>query len=738
MKKLKKILVWGIIISMLSVLFVNVQVNAATPNVPSVGAFESGVYRNLFKEIGKTDAEIKAKLEKEFQSLFHGDNNHKIMYEVGSDMAYILDVNNNDVRSEGQSYGMMICVQMDKKTEFDKLWKWAKTYMQHKSGPLKDFFAWQCRTDGGHMDDTPASDGDEYFAMALLFAAKRWGNGTGIFDYEAEALKILDAFLHQSDDGQGYNLINKNSNQVVFCPTAGNYDFTDPSYHLPGFYELFALWGPERDRATWKKVAEESRKFFQKTVHPTTGLAPDYANFDGSPKYVSWGPEHVDFRYDAWRTVNNSAFDYAWFAKDPWAKTYADRIQDFFVKQGITTYGGCYTLDGSRLNNDHSPGLVAMNAVASLAATKSQAYDFVQELWKLSAPSGQYRYYDGCLFMFGLLHCSGTFRAHNWGNDTVPSPTATNNPSPSASNPGNTATGDLNNDGVINIADVMLMATAFNTSSSSPKYVKEYDLTNDGAINIADVMVIAQNFNKKVSDIIKPSASNSPSPSPSQSPSPSPSPSSSIPPNAKLVALTFDDGPDNTKTARVLDKLDKYQVPATFMMIGQNINSGTSAIVKRVVNSGHEIGNHSWDYQSMNSMSSSQIKDYIKRTNDAIQQYAGVTPKFFRAPNLAYSQTLYEAVDLVFVQGVIAQDWNGGSATTAEERARLVINGVKDGSIVLLHDNQPDPHPTPEALDIIIPTLKNQGYYFVTLSDLFRLKGVALNPSVNRAYDSVP
>lgn len=734
MKKLKKILVWGIIISMLSVLFVNVQVDAATPNVPTVGAIESGVYRNLFKEIGKTDAEIKAKLEKEFQSLFHGDSNHKIMYEVGSDMAYILDVNNNDIRSEGQSYGMMHCVQMDKKTEFDKLWKWAKTYMQHKSGQFKGFFAWQCRPDGGHIDETPASDGDEYFAMSLLFASKRWGNGTGIFDYQAEANAILDACLHQSDDGQGYNLINKNSNQVVFCPSAGNYDFTDPSYHLPGFYELFALWGPERDRDTWKKVAAASREFFKKAANPSTGLVPDYANFDGSPKSVSWGTEHVDFRYDAWRTVNNSAFDYAWWAKDAWASTYADRVQDFFVRQGISSYGGCYTLSGSSLNNDHSPGLVAMNAVASLAATKAQAYDFVNELWKLSAPSGQYRYYDGCLFMFGLLHCSATFRASNWDGDVVPSPSPSNNPSPS--NPGSTGTGDLNNDGVINIADVMLMATAFNTSSSNPKYVKAYDLTNDGAINIADVMVIAQNFNKKVSDVsAQPSASTKPSTSPSPSPSPS---TSAIPSNAKLVALTFDDGPDVVKTPKVLEKLEKYKVPATFMQIGQKVNSSTKAVEDRIIADGCEIGNHSWGYDSMGSMSSAQIKDSISKTNAAIQQYAGVTPKFFRAPNLSYSQTLYDSVDLVFVQGVIAQDWTGGSATTAEARAQLVINGVKDGSIVLMHDVQNDPHPTPEALDIIIPTLKNQGYYFVTLSDLFRLKGVALNPSVNRAYDSVP
>ncbi|KNY25430.1 glycosyl hydrolase family 8 [Pseudobacteroides cellulosolvens] len=730
--KIKKLLSLVLICSIIATYFVQagVQSNAATPVIPAQGAFETGVYRNLFKEAGHTDAEIKAKLEKEFQSLFHGDSNHKIMYEVGSDMAYILDVNNNDIRSEGQSYGMMHCVQMDKKTEFDKLWKWAKTYMQQKSGQFKGFFAWQCRTDGSHMDETPASDGDEYFAMALLFASKRWGNGTGIFNYEAEANAILDACLHQSDDGQGYNLINKNSNQVVFCPSAGNYDFTDPSYHLPGFYELFALWGPEKDRETWKKVAATSREFFKKTTHPTTGLAPDYANFDGSPKSVSWGTEHVDFRYDAWRTVNNSAFDFAWFKKDAWASTYADRIQDFFVSKGRTTYGGCYKLDGTQLNTDHSPGLVAMNAVASLAATKAQAYDFVEDLWKLSAPSGQYRYYDGCLFMFGLLHVSGNFRI--WGA-AEPTELPSDTPTPTKDTSGPAVKGDLNNDGVINMADVILIATAFNATSGSEKYKAAYDLNNDGAINMADVLTIAQNFNKSVTQV----STNPPTATATSTKAPTPTPTKpSSNPNAKLIALTFDDGPDNTKTARVLDKLDKYKVPATFMMIGQNISSGTANIIKRVVSSGHEIGNHSWDYSSMNNMSSTQVKDYISRTNAAISQYAGVTPKFFRAPNLAYSQTMYDAIDLTFVQGVTCNDWVQSSSAT--DRANAVIAGAKDGTIILMHDNQPDPHPTPEALDIIIPRLQSQGYEFVTLSELFQRKGVTLRANDNIAHTTLP
>ena len=450
-------------------------VKAATPNPPSVGAYESGVHRNLFKEIGKTDEEIQQKLEAAFQQLFHGNDNQRLYYESG-DMAHIRDIANGDVRSEGMSYAMMICVQMDKKEEFDKLWKWARTYMYHTSGPLKGFFAWQCNYNGGIMDSTPASDGDEYFAMALLFAAKRWGNGTGIFNYEQEAMTILDAMLHQSDDGEGYDMFNKNSKQVVFCPTAGNTEFTDPSYHLPGFYELFALWGPSRDSEMWKEIAATSREYFKKATHPTTGLGPDYSEFSGAPKEVSWSQGHGDFRFDAWRIAQNIAFDYAWWAKDSWAMTHADRIQDFFMGQGLKTYGNLFTLSGTKLSSDHSPGLVAMNAVASLAATKSQAYDFVQELWDTQVPSGQYRYYDGCLYMLGMLHCSGNFKI--WGNPNLKDGTE-----PSF------IVGDVNGDTEVNSLDFGLMRKYLLGKIKTFDYeyaMEAADVNGDGEFNSLD------------------------------------------------------------------------------------------------------------------------------------------------------------------------------------------------------------------------------------------------------------
>jgi oligosaccharide reducing-end xylanase len=158
------------------------------------GAYYTGVYRNLFKEVlNKTDAEIKTKVDAAFQQIFYGSSTQQLYYPVGTDMAYILDVNNNDVRTEGMSYGMMICVQMDKKAEFDKIWKWSKTYMQRTDG----YFNWQLNTNGTVKGTGPASDGEAYFVTALFFAANRWGNGTGINNYAAEAQSILQKVMAQ-------------------------------------------------------------------------------------------------------------------------------------------------------------------------------------------------------------------------------------------------------------------------------------------------------------------------------------------------------------------------------------------------------------------------------------------------------------------------------------------------------------------------------------------------------------
>ena len=381
------------------------------PDAPipaSVGAVSTGKYRNLFKELGYSDAEIDKKVESAWQKFFYGTDDERIYYPVGEDMAYIYTADTDDVRSEGMSYGMMICVQMDKQEEFDRLWKWAKTHMQHKSGEFKGYFAWQMNTNGTIKDNTPAADGEEYFATSLLFASARWGNGEGIYNYNKEAQEILKTMLHQADDGQGVNMFNKEHKMPVFCPIGNAATFSDPSYHLPAFYEVWAREA-EQDNDFWSEAAEASRQHFKDATNEKTGLGPDYSEYSGAAKNEG---NHGDFRFDAWRIAANIACDYAWWAQDDWATTHANRIQSFFYDQGVDSYGNQWSLDGKNLSPDHSPGLVAMNATASLASSDKKSWSFLEDLWNISPTTGKYRYYDGCLYMMGLLHCSGKFQAY--------------------------------------------------------------------------------------------------------------------------------------------------------------------------------------------------------------------------------------------------------------------------------------------------------------------------------------
>jgi len=383
----------------------------------SESAYYSGIYKNLLNELlGHDDRAVKAKIDGAFQQLFYGnDSSQRVYYPVEPDMAYIEDVAAHDVRTEGMSYGMMIAVQLDKKIEFDRLWKWAKTYMQHSNEPSKGYFAWQCKTDGSIIETSSAPDGEEWIVTALFFASARWGNGNGIFNYRAEAQKILDAMLTKEESSQNRdivtNMFSRKEKQIVFVPFGKADSFTDPSYHTPHFYELWAKWA-DKENQFWREAASTSREFLKKSVHPKTGLAPDYANFDGTP-VSPWGGGHEHFQFDAWRVAMNIAVDYEWFARDDWQITQSNRLLNFFCSEGIRKYGNMYTLEGKKFSSDYSPGLAAMNAVAALASTNENRKDFVKELWRLPVPDGPFRYYDSMLYMLAMLQVSGNFKIYD-------------------------------------------------------------------------------------------------------------------------------------------------------------------------------------------------------------------------------------------------------------------------------------------------------------------------------------
>lgn len=388
-------------------------------------AVATGHYRNLFAENGHAKNEIRAKVDSSFQQLFHGDPTSQTVYfSAGSNshgaLAFIHDLASGDVRSEGMSYGMMIAVQLDRKAEFDALWNWSKTFMYQASPnhPSFGYFSWSMKTNGVANDEMPAPDGEQYFVTSLYFASARWGNGHGIFNYRAEADALLDHIKNRQlitgatvkGELTAGAMFEPDRKLVRFTPDVANWNHTDPSYQLPAFYEVWARCGPKPDREFWSQAAGASRDFFSHAAHSVTGLASDYANFDGSPWVAPWNPHSADFQYDSWRTVMNWSVDWAWWGKDVRAKALSDRIQSFFETKGLTNYGSRFTVDGNQFGNDHTTGLVAMNAVASLAATNPRSQKFVEALWNTPVPTGQWRYYDGMLYMLAVLHCSGEFK----------------------------------------------------------------------------------------------------------------------------------------------------------------------------------------------------------------------------------------------------------------------------------------------------------------------------------------
>ena len=137
-------------------------------------------YPNQFARIGIPDAAVLSRLSDCFSTIFFSpENNFYHQHPTDPDAACMVDTGNNDARTEGMSYGMMMCVQMNRKDLFDKLWTFSMRYMHLSSGVHQGYFAWSVQLDGKHNAEGPAPDGEEYFAMALLMASARWGDGEG-------------------------------------------------------------------------------------------------------------------------------------------------------------------------------------------------------------------------------------------------------------------------------------------------------------------------------------------------------------------------------------------------------------------------------------------------------------------------------------------------------------------------------------------------------------------------------
>ena len=215
---------------------------------------------------------------------------------------------------------------------------------------------------------------------------------------------------------------NRENKQILFVPGCG---FTDPSYHLPHFYELFALWADQEDREFWKEAANASRKYLAKACHAVTGMNPEYGEFDGSPmsRKLPWGDKHDQFFSDAYRTAANIGLDCAWFGKDQGHYGAPLRLMRF-LGTDLEAARCVYEVDGTPVEKTvlHPLGLLAATAQGALSVAMDDAGDgesdwgvakqWVEWLWNQPLRKGERRYYDNCLYLFALLALSGNYRIY--------------------------------------------------------------------------------------------------------------------------------------------------------------------------------------------------------------------------------------------------------------------------------------------------------------------------------------
>ncbi len=186
----------------------------------------------------------------------------------------------------------------------------------------------------------------------------------------------------------------------------------------------------------------------------------------------------------------------------------------------------------------------------------------------------------------------------------------------------------------------------------------------------------------------------------------------------KQIALTFDDGPHPTKTPQILDILNKYDIKATFFLIGKNIENYPD-IVKREISEGHEIGNHTYSHAQLDKLTKADIEKEIREFETTLSSLCDYTPSIIRPPCGSFGNELKNAVEKInykiILWSIDTRDW---SHTPADTIIDNILSKAKSGDIILMHDYITGDSPTPAVLEAIIPRLIEEGYEFVTVSEL--------------------
>lgn len=203
---------------------------------------------------------------------------------------------------------------------------------------------------------------------------------------------------------------------------------------------------------------------------------------------------------------------------------------------------------------------------------------------------------------------------------------------------------------------------------------------------------------------------------------------------AKYISLTFDDGPNlgNDHTMNdMLDLLEKNDVVGSFFLIGNKINDENAKVIKRAFDMGCDIENHSWTHPAMPELTKEEMIEEYEKCDQAIIKITGKKPEFFRPPYIAVNDLMHQVIPTPFIQGHGCKDWEPD--VSAEERIKMLEEGTKDGVLYLLHVMEGNIN-TLKALEYLIPKLKKDGYTFVTVPEMFRIKGISFQGHTGKLY----
>lgn len=202
-----------------------------------------------------------------------------------------------------------------------------------------------------------------------------------------------------------------------------------------------------------------------------------------------------------------------------------------------------------------------------------------------------------------------------------------------------------------------------------------------------------------------------------------------VDPNAPMIALTFDDGPNPDYTQRILDVLTANYSHATFFVVGPNAESFTETL-KAISLAGCEIGNHTYNHKDLTTLTAAEVEEQIDKVNRAVKKSTGENTTVIRPPYGAFNDdVLAQLKEPVILWDLDTEDWDSRNAQKVVEK---VLDTVKDGDIVLMHDIYDS---TAEAVEILVPKLKEQGYQIVSVSELAKYKGKQLE--LGKAYGEI-